>query len=255
MNFQWDQVRDLRLSVGVHDTRERGMCAMEAVAWLAGEPHSDHPQCTCLVLGAFIRSLNDSLGDEDRDRLLKPLLRNLINTKSSAYVAMKRAYLALDWFIRVNAPEWIALCADLEFHSHMLRRLPVIVNTDTAIEASVKVLDAARSAAHAAAHAPDGHAVRGAGIFAAVGRAIGESAASAAWTAGGEAAAASESAGDSARAAAGDAALTAVARAISSGMITPHDIGDFLCPTKNKLQSSALELFDRMLAVKDEVQL
>jgi hypothetical protein len=38
------------LSHGSHDRREDGMCLMEAVAFLAGERHSDRPVCACPVL-------------------------------------------------------------------------------------------------------------------------------------------------------------------------------------------------------------
>ena len=38
-----------------HKAREDGMCALEAVAWLAGEPHTDHPKCVSQVIGAFVR--------------------------------------------------------------------------------------------------------------------------------------------------------------------------------------------------------
>lgn len=38
------------LKEGSHEARERGVCAMEAVAWLAGEKHSDAPRCACPVI-------------------------------------------------------------------------------------------------------------------------------------------------------------------------------------------------------------
>lgn len=57
---------------GAHTSREQGVCAMEAAAWLAGEPHSDQPQCACPVIAAFVIAWNDALPtDEDRNRILK----------------------------------------------------------------------------------------------------------------------------------------------------------------------------------------
>ena len=70
----------LHLLNGAHENPEAGMCALEVVAWLAGEPHSDHPECVCPVLGAFVRSWNDALPDDERDALLKPILPRLIGT-------------------------------------------------------------------------------------------------------------------------------------------------------------------------------
>src|SRR5690606_8813913 len=56
------------LMKGSHRRREDGVCAMELVAWIAGEPHSDAPRCACPVLTAFVTHLNDTLDDEPRNR-------------------------------------------------------------------------------------------------------------------------------------------------------------------------------------------
>jgi hypothetical protein len=53
---------------GKHDPNGK-MCAMEAVAFVAGEPWSDHPECACPVLSTFMRAWNDALPDRDRTRL------------------------------------------------------------------------------------------------------------------------------------------------------------------------------------------
>jgi hypothetical protein len=139
------------LRKGAHEERERGVCAMEAAAWLAGEPHSDSPQCVCAVLGAFVRSWNDALpSDEDRNRLLKPLIPRLIGTASTAAVREKRSYLALDWLIRVQTPTWLELRADLKPHADTLRALAEIRDMASA-EAAGAPVRAARDAASAAA--------------------------------------------------------------------------------------------------------
>ena len=49
-----------RLSAGRHARPQQGRCAMEWVAHLAGEAHSDRPECVSLVVGAFARSFNDA---------------------------------------------------------------------------------------------------------------------------------------------------------------------------------------------------
>ncbi|MEZ5421018.1 MAG: hypothetical protein R2708_27265, partial [Vicinamibacterales bacterium] len=84
------------LSAGGHHGPDDGMCVMEAVAFVAGEPWSDHPACACPVIGAFLRAWNDGLPDDERDRLLRPLIPRLINTRSTRAVEQRRADLALD---------------------------------------------------------------------------------------------------------------------------------------------------------------
>src|SRR6266404_1742190 len=106
------------LHAGGHGERGAALCAMEFVAWLAGEPHSDKPQCACPVIGAFMRNWNDAIRDDaTRTRLLKPLLPSLIGTRSTRAVELRRSYLALDWLARECAPAWLSLRADLQAHA------------------------------------------------------------------------------------------------------------------------------------------
>ncbi len=70
-----DQLGEIVLKHGSHTKRVQGVCALEAAAWLAGEQHSDHPSCVCPVISAFAGRWNDDLtNDDDRTRLLRPLL-------------------------------------------------------------------------------------------------------------------------------------------------------------------------------------
>lgn len=73
----------LHLEHGAHPSRERGMCLMEAVAWVAGEEQSDAPACASPVLAAFGRSLNDAL-DDDRRQELVPLVPLLVGSVDRA---------------------------------------------------------------------------------------------------------------------------------------------------------------------------
>src|SRR4051794_1834662 len=87
---------------GSHKSRDQGVCAMEAAAWIAGEKHSDSPGCVCPVIGAFMRSWNDTIdNDEERNRVLKPLVPLTIGTKSTKAIEEKRSNLAYDWFLTV----------------------------------------------------------------------------------------------------------------------------------------------------------
>lgn len=59
----------LELAHGKHRNRDDGVCLLEAVAWYAGEEHTDHPKCVSPYLGELGRALNDRLAPEDRQRL------------------------------------------------------------------------------------------------------------------------------------------------------------------------------------------
>lgn len=73
-------MNEIVLGARAHETREEGMCAMEFVAWVANEPHTDHPACVDYALGWFFIGLNDNLDDEERQSL-KPYLGRCLGTK------------------------------------------------------------------------------------------------------------------------------------------------------------------------------
>src|SRR3990172_6317386 len=137
---------------GSHDP-DGQMCVMEAVAYIAGEPWSDAPKCACQVITAFMVVWNDSLPtDADRNRLLKPLIPKLVGTRSTAAVQRRRAYMALDWLVRIYTPRWLDLTETLKPHAKALRSLEEIVDLAGAT-AAAKFTAAARAAAGAAAGA------------------------------------------------------------------------------------------------------
>src|SRR5688572_13029700 len=92
---------------GSHEADSGEMCAMEAVAWLAGEPHSDAPKCACPVIARLVIRLNDRMGSDDamRTDLLRPLLPKIVGSRVPWEVMVKRAYLAADTAVRVFAPD------------------------------------------------------------------------------------------------------------------------------------------------------
>ncbi len=205
---------EIILKAGGHAEREQAVCAMEAVAWLAGEPHSDQPTCACPVIGAFMRAWNDAIRtDEKRNALLKPLLPLLVGSRSTKAVELQRSYLAFDWLARVQAPAWLDLSPSLKTHADALRALAPLTD-----KASVQAADGPLAAARAAARDAAGAAAR-----------------AAAWDAAGAAAraAARDAAGAAARAAAWDAA------------------GAALRPTIEHLEVSAVDLIHRMLKVTE----
>ena len=274
MNYQllqdrWEKLEHWHLLPGSHKPNDDGqMCVMEAVAWIYGKDWTDSPACVSPVIATFMRNWNDSLPtDEDRDRLLKPLIQDLVGTKSSEELEERRSYMALDWLIRIFTPKWLDLVPSLKAHAIALRDLEEIADMAGAIAAGGKVAaawDAARDAARAAA----GNAARDAAWDAAWDVA-GDAAGNAAWDAARDAARAA--AGNAARAAAGNAARDAawdaawdvagdaagnaagdaawVAARAAARVAAWAAARDALKPTTAWLQLSAQDLVRRMCAL------
>ena len=99
----------LDLLNGGHDPKDAGkaMCVMEAAAWIAGEPHTDHPQCVSPVLTSYMIRLNDRWDDEKR-QTLKPYIPRLIGTagdgQDEARLRIARTALLVD-----ALPAWLVL--------------------------------------------------------------------------------------------------------------------------------------------------
>jgi hypothetical protein len=222
------QLAALSLSAGSHEEFEAGVCAMEAVAYIAGEPHSDAPACACPVITAFMIGWNDGLpSDDERNRLLKPFLPRIVGTRSTPDVEERRAFLAMDWAIRVYTPTWLDLVDDLKPHAAAIRALDAVHDLAT-LEASTPSLRSAREAASKKA------AAARAAAWAAAWDAAWDAARDAAWDA------ARAAARDAARDAAWDAARDAARAAARTA----------LAPTVLALQASAADLLERMLAVQ-----
>ena len=222
---RWAEIQALSLKSGSHEKADHEFCVMEAVAYVAGEPWADHPACASAVLTEFAIAWNDGLpSDEDRDRLLKPLIPRLVGTRASAKIEERRAYMALDWLIRVHTRKWLDLVPALSEHAKALRDLPEVMD-----------LAGARAA---------GERVRAAQVASAAAR---DAARGAAWDAAWDAAwgAARDAAWDAAWAAAADAAWAAARGAAADAA------GDVIKPTVAWLQTSALALFERMIAVSE----
>ena len=144
------------LASGGHQPNEGAMCAMEAVAWIAREPWSDHPRCASPVIGAFMRAWNDGLPDEERTALLLPLIPKLVGTAGFPALEERRSLMAADWLVRTHTPAWLKL-AGLNDQAAMLEALPEITSMAQVpsirgpLEAVRKDAAAARDAAGAAA--------------------------------------------------------------------------------------------------------
>jgi hypothetical protein len=272
------ELESVQLATGGHKNLTDGICFMEAVAYVAGEPWSDHPACACPTLGTFMRNWNDSLSDADRQRL-KPYIVRLVGTNDGN--SDKRGWMCLDWLSRECAPAFLEL-AGLADEAASLRALKPILDAQSlkasqpALTKASKSADAAGDAARAAGDAAwdaardaRAAAARAAGAAAwdawaaawdawaaawdAAGDAAGDAAAKAAWDAAGDAA---RAAGDAARdaaaraawAAAWDAARAAAARAAwaAAGDAAAKKA---LAPVVARLQESAFDLIERMLSL------
>jgi len=220
---------DIVLKWGSHSADSGEMCLLEAVAWIAGERWSDHPECVCPTLAAFGRTWNDGLpDDETRTRLLAPFLPRLVGTRSTPKVQDARAFMAADWAVRVFVPAWLRRAGLVE-DAEALEALPEL-STVKSCEAAMPFISKAGDAALAAAWDAT-RAAAGDAAWDAAWAADDADARDAAWAA--ARAAAGDAAGDAARAAAGDAAGAAA--------------WDALAETVAELQRSASDLFDRMI--------
>ncbi len=146
----------LDLKHGSHSDFSKGICALEAVAWLAGEEHSDSPECACPVIATIVRGWNDTLpDDEHRNRLIRPLVAKLVGTKAEGTPAqrdsilLKRMFIVQDWYVRVRTPALLRL-AGLNEHAAKLEAKPAIVDL-ASLEACTEDASAAYSAARSAA--------------------------------------------------------------------------------------------------------
>jgi hypothetical protein len=230
--------RGFKIGHGKH-APDNGKCVMEAVAYVAGEPHSDHPACACPIITAFLIRWNDDLpDDESRTRLLKPLVKKIVGTRSTKAVELARVMLCVDWLVREWTPAFLRLTPALVPHAEALESLKPIQQWAD-LDAALEKISAARAAAWDAAWAAAWDAARAAAWAAAW-----DAARAAAWAAARDAAraAAWAAAWDAARAAARDAARDA-ARAAA---------WDAIKPTTEKIQQSAVKLVERMIAVGKE---
>ena len=120
-----DRIEELSLERGSHESREQGLCSLEALAWLAGEPHSDTPLCVCPAIAEFVTNWNDLLGDGDRDRMLRPVLPHLARTNMGRETELERHARTLDWLTRRNIPAWLEMAGFDKLAARLARFSPI----------------------------------------------------------------------------------------------------------------------------------
>lgn len=141
------------LREGGHRTRGDGMCLMEAVAFFAGEKHSDRPDCTSPALAEYARRLNDRLKNDRERARLKVLIPILVGTNQPEAEAERRRVIVLG-----TAREIVPLAFEFAKvpgeHTSNLRAL----KDDASFEEIRRVCREARAAAAAYAYADAAYA-------------------------------------------------------------------------------------------------
>ena len=235
----------LVLAHGGHSSWEKGACIMEAVAYVAGEPFSDHPKCASNVITSFLISWNDALSDDDR-QMLKPLVPRVVGTRTTAADETTRAWMATDWLAGEFAPAFLRLAGLIE-HAEKLEQLGALTNSRDA-ESAQPTLDGARRAG-AAARAAAGDAARAA-AGAAAGAAAWDAARVAAWDAAWDAAGA---AADKVKSDGGDYyAQYNAAYVVAKEIFAKEPLPESFVETTKALQKSAYLLVERMIEVGRE---
>jgi len=137
------ELKSFTFGKGSHPTRDDGMCLMEAVAFLANEPHSDAPACACPVITRLGICLNDAADDEFRQTILADLPWRIVGTRSPGEIEQKRAFMAADWAVRFVAPKLLRR-AGLVAEACKLETLPEIDSKGAAGAAAADAAAAAR---------------------------------------------------------------------------------------------------------------
>jgi len=246
---------DYTLAYGTHPNPQEGRCAMEWVAHLAGERHSDQPDCVSRVVRALCVALNDGLNCPERQRL-RPYLPRMIGTAADG-LDTPRAWMALDWLIGVYAPTWLRR-AGLHDAAAQLCAPDAAVPDSAALVRALETLVHARRQAHIARQEEFGDVVHWA-LAVASGETGSESAwsfaASGAWDAARVAIddPAAERACGAVKAIAGDCAAIAVRRArrdpwVRRSLLAGRPSAALLLrPVTGELAESAIVLLDGML--------
>jgi len=108
------------LGAGGHNSADDGMCVMEMVSYIAGEPFSAHPSCACPVITEFMIALNDGMAtDAERDRWIKPLVMDIAGSRAlrtdgsdDLDVLVKRSVIAGDAALRRFIPSTLDIASE-----------------------------------------------------------------------------------------------------------------------------------------------
>jgi hypothetical protein len=129
----------VRLKRGRHRHPTDGVCAMELVAWMAGEKHTDRPWSASPVIAEFTRSLNDALDGAQRQRL-GALAARMVGSRGTPVQELARVQLLWDWMITTSLPAWLDAAGRDDLAANVARgRAPALGNAIVAIGAHAHV--------------------------------------------------------------------------------------------------------------------
>jgi hypothetical protein len=134
----------LVLGSGSHGEGTGRFCVMEAASHAAGEIWSDRPSSASPVVSDFLRTLNDAMGDDDR-QILKVLIRTLPGSRGDDALETARSWTVMDWHCRRWTATWLRAAGHLE-EADALTWVGEITDIDT-LRAAVPALEHACSAA------------------------------------------------------------------------------------------------------------
>lgn len=121
----------MTLSHEAHRTPDEGRCAMEWIAHLSGQQHTDSPAGVSPMLVQFCVALNDALPEDQRQRL-RPYLARTIGTAGDGLDESRR-WLCADWVSREYLPTWLETVPALTADAAALRSLhPLLAGQDIA---------------------------------------------------------------------------------------------------------------------------
>ena len=164
MMFDFTKIEGLRLSQGKHETPEDGVCFYEAVAFFAGEPHSDRPKCASPVLIGYGISLNDDMPDDLRNELLVPLIGQVAGTIDPKNEVKRGQFLAM-WSVNKILPIPLRACG-LEENAKRCEAAKTRAAARDAAEAAAYAAYAAADATRDAAAASAAYAASAASSYA-----------------------------------------------------------------------------------------
>jgi hypothetical protein len=90
-----DHSEETRLQAGGHRRGKHGVCVVEYASLLAGERLSDHPDCVCPVIAAFLRCWNDRVSYVER-QYLRPYAERIVGTADDRALSRRRQDLCLE---------------------------------------------------------------------------------------------------------------------------------------------------------------
>ena len=106
--------------------RQQGVSPSQAVAWLAGAPHNRIGDAISPTIATIIDGMAETLDDNTRNKLIRPLLPALTGTNQTTPLAENhRRHTALHWLIHTNLPDWLNLAGRDDF-ALLMQQLPPI---------------------------------------------------------------------------------------------------------------------------------